>query len=384
MGFFKNVLGTLGKVIGKVLPDKWGNAISGEVDYYRALGQHKDDLNWQANQAELNRQFQRNERLEAQEYDLFMWNANNLYNSPEAQVQRLKDAGINPNSMMGESQYTPSPPTTTPMSGNVASASSPLAPHLLKLSAEIDNIRASTDNTNADTKDKRYELSWKELTQEERYKALVKSNELLDTQIYGIKVDKEIQQKQFMWYSKLSEAELQQMEAATNKLRNDNIFVIQQILTEQERTKLTKQQTATEKERTALTEQQTATEKERTELTNRQIQTEIETAQLLDSQGVATLTNEEKAKVETDILRIQQEFSTITGIPLGTPEFQLDWSLFLQGELWNYYNRAAMKGIEGFTKSLGESAGGRVPSFRGSMPTSNGRTHFNPTRIPPR
>lgn len=44
--------------------------------------------------------FNRQERLEAQQYNLDMWNKQNAYNSPYAQSERLLAAGINPRAVM--------------------------------------------------------------------------------------------------------------------------------------------------------------------------------------------------------------------------------------------------------------------------------------------
>lgn len=44
--------------------------------------------------------FNRQERLEAQQYNLDMWNKQNAYNSPYAQAERLLAAGINPRAVM--------------------------------------------------------------------------------------------------------------------------------------------------------------------------------------------------------------------------------------------------------------------------------------------
>lgn len=54
--------------------------------------------------AQMNNEF--NERMlqKQMDYNTQMWNAQNEYNTPANQVQRLKDAGLNPSLMMGQGQ----------------------------------------------------------------------------------------------------------------------------------------------------------------------------------------------------------------------------------------------------------------------------------------
>lgn len=51
---------------------------------------------------EANKEIQRNQ----QEFDLKMWNLKNFYDSPEQQMLRLKDAGLNPNLVYGSGGVT--------------------------------------------------------------------------------------------------------------------------------------------------------------------------------------------------------------------------------------------------------------------------------------
>lgn len=64
----------------------------------------------QSNTNKMNQQIAREQNL----FDLQMWNKSNLYNSPEEQMKRLEEAGLNPNLVYG--------------SGNVSGQSSSQAP----------------------------------------------------------------------------------------------------------------------------------------------------------------------------------------------------------------------------------------------------------------
>lgn len=70
-----------------------------------------------AQQAELNRQFQKEQTDAQNQWNLDLWNLNNDYNTPANQLKRLQEAGINPNmystyssgsSMTASSSSTPS------------------------------------------------------------------------------------------------------------------------------------------------------------------------------------------------------------------------------------------------------------------------------------
>lgn len=70
---------------------------------------------------------------EGREHDLNMWNLQNAYNTPEMQMQRLKEAGLNPNLMYGSGQAS---------TGN---ADAPKPAHV----ATTSNALASFNNNNA-------------------------------------------------------------------------------------------------------------------------------------------------------------------------------------------------------------------------------------------
>lgn len=90
-----------------------------------------------------NREFQREMLAGEQDFTREMWNANNAYNTPLSQVNRLKLAGLNPSLMYGSMSDA----------GNSTLAGSPggaapnqVAPHVDPLlMAEIDKLRAETE-----------------------------------------------------------------------------------------------------------------------------------------------------------------------------------------------------------------------------------------------
>lgn len=93
----------------------------------------------------------------AYQRDLAQWNRQNEYNSPLAQMQRWKEAGLNPNLIYGGSNSggnaasSPSArvPQTVPVPGMLSNM-----PNMLQMyqdfqlrSAQIDNVKANTDRT---------------------------------------------------------------------------------------------------------------------------------------------------------------------------------------------------------------------------------------------
>lgn len=100
---FKKAAGSFISGFGDSFVPGLGTAVSG------AVGLGEDELNAQY-QAELNekaanKQFARN---------LEMWNLNNAYNDPAAQMERLQKAGLNPNLVYGGGNVTGNTSGSTP------------------------------------------------------------------------------------------------------------------------------------------------------------------------------------------------------------------------------------------------------------------------------
>lgn len=87
-----------------------------------------------------------------------MWHQQNSYNTPEAQMQRYRDAGLNPNLVLGEgnvgsgSASSPAAPATQPRMENVMGNLDPVGDYMRikNASAGIENIQADTDNKRKD------------------------------------------------------------------------------------------------------------------------------------------------------------------------------------------------------------------------------------------
>lgn len=93
--------------------------------------QNKQNQLWQEQQNKHNQLWQESMVDKQNQWNEMMWNRTNDYNSPSAQLQRAKDAGINPNFVVGGNIATAQPmtsssaPSATLPSANLPSGSSP-------------------------------------------------------------------------------------------------------------------------------------------------------------------------------------------------------------------------------------------------------------------
>ena len=167
MGFFKNMFRAAGNLFGNTLSAipglaPIGNTITSEIGKSEARDQLKSEQDWSANQAQLNRDFQREERELTQQWELEQWQREMDYNSPANQMKLAMDAGINPNSVAGAGgNFSPtSAPNSSPMSGSTASSPGSLANSLLLHDPQTANLLANTRKTEAEATGKEIENSY--------------------------------------------------------------------------------------------------------------------------------------------------------------------------------------------------------------------------------
>lgn len=103
----------------------FGAALNGATSLFGLIGQnaqYKRQLRMMREQNDFNRQ----ERIAAQEYQTDMWNKENAYNTASAQRQRLEAAGLNPYMMLnGGSAGVASSASASPMAQGAATPSPP-------------------------------------------------------------------------------------------------------------------------------------------------------------------------------------------------------------------------------------------------------------------
>lgn len=144
MSILSNFLGALGTGVSSSnnpILKGVGRGLSQFVSQYEAEQQDKADKAYNAEQAQINRDFQRDERLATQEY-----------NSPANQLKLAMEAGINPNSVAasGQNPFVP----TQAASGSQASHGGGLASSLLMSDLQAANLMATTRQIQADTRGK--------------------------------------------------------------------------------------------------------------------------------------------------------------------------------------------------------------------------------------
>lgn len=135
---------------GNSLIGSAGSLIGGIVSYFGNKSLQRESNEFNAQQAELNRQFQHQETELARDWQEKFYNQ---YQSPEAMVRQYENAGINPVLVAG--QATNTPPAASGGAGSTASAVTPpyvnmvgvmeQVGKLAMLKAEIANINADTD-----------------------------------------------------------------------------------------------------------------------------------------------------------------------------------------------------------------------------------------------
>lgn len=371
MGFW-NVLGDIGRgalslLGGTGIPIIGGaasalsNWIESEMSEDDAKEQHQDDLDWQHDEAQINRDFQTSEREAAQKFDLDMWNLNNEYNSPEQQVERLIAAGINPASAFGSgnSVATSSPVTTSPMSGSMAGTPNGFASSLLTSSAIVRNLDAQSSLLNQQEKNAEYDLTYNKLTQEDRIKLLKENfnNMKADTgnkevDSYLKSVDATVKEQNAYWYGQKTDNEIQLMKKQLDiqSVQYQKELYYYSHLQPLERQRLNAEindinKSAALKEKQSLSTQQSIYESQHKII---QIDQETDyTAQLSENE-----------QLRQSLLESQKAYSVATGLPLGTQQFEMNYYLYSTGQMWNYYNKAAMEGIDEVFRAPGKALGG--------------------------
>lgn len=274
-------------------------------------------------EAEKNRQFQRDERLASQEFNLDMWHRNNEYNSPANQLKLMKEAGINPNSLKGNSFVSSSPVETSPMSGTPTAMPSDASgaflgrsPAMLGSIGNIINSVSTARKAETESALNQYSLDWNRLSESDRLKELKTNIKYQESHINGIlkkaHLDemsaKEIEERT-KWISRLNDAELKlKMQSLTN-LYNQNIEFI----------KNSEQQRKESESNIALNEQRISESEANVELSKRQ--------------GTYVESQTHKHESENLMLKLETQFADELGMPIGTSDEQFYFKLWKQGLL---------------------------------------------------
>ena len=320
MGFFNKLGSAVSSVLGSTgipIVEDIGAGLQSYFGQELAEDQLKNEQNFNAYQAQLNRDFQREEREATQDFNLMMWEKNNEYNSPAAQLQRAKDAGINPNAVLGNSVASP-PVTSSPMSGSAASSSASIASSLLLQDAQLANLMAQARKTNSDADINEQEYAYNNVTFADRVNSLRYANEETKARLNKIISDTDIQQKTFEIFARKSEEELNALREQVNKIR--------------------------------------------VEIDNARKQGNI-----LDKQGTLLDKQIDNQDIQNSLSRLQLQFSAASGVPAGTPIDEALWKTVVNGEFDSLvdifiqnvedYGKSQLNRIEGYArKAVGDKA----------------------------
>lgn len=314
------------------------NIGTGIFDRINAKKQDAKDKAWNAEQAQLNRDFQREEREQTQDFNVDMWNMNNAYNSPAEQVKRLVEAGINPSAAFGGNSYSPaqsSPVTSSPMSGSTASTGG-LASSMYTaggINANFaSNLQALASAKEAETQGNlnQYNLDWNKMTEKQRLKQLDTNIKYQEAQINGVLVKADLDkmstkqiEENTRWIGKLNQAELDlKMQTLTN-LYNENAELLksgaQNRKESEQRIKESEQRINESESKIAVNNQSILESQSRTK--GQDLENDI-----LEEEG-------KQAEYETALKELEKTVSSELGLPLGSSEQILMWKLWKKGEL---------------------------------------------------
>lgn len=151
MGGFLGSLDPVSAVLGGV------SAVTNAFTAYQNSKNVKKQIQAQKEENALNRQFNHDEAELSRQYNTEMVDKANAYNTPQANVQRLMDAGLHPSLAYGNLGNTAMVTGSTSQQASTQNSVSPVIPDLSSLSniakdiAEIDLIKAQTKKTESDT-----------------------------------------------------------------------------------------------------------------------------------------------------------------------------------------------------------------------------------------
>lgn len=250
--------------VGKGIASLWNKATGSDL-----TNAERQTMDWNAAQAQENRNFQSAEAEKARQWQEDYYNQ---YESPQAKIRQYEDAGLNPALLYGQNIGSGTAPSTSVPAGDSASVGLPSsgAGDLLsfigqmmsikslinKNNADADNAAADAENKRADTGLKQQQKEWNpKLFQSEIDKNEANAANLLagvkvaEEQVNKLIADENLIASQINLNEQQAQLILQQcnktaIEAANERLKSagiksNNRLIAQQVLTEIARTSLT-------------------------------------------------------------------------------------------------------------------------------------------------
>lgn len=283
--------------------------LSSHIGSNRAQGIRTGDIAYDQFSKWQDWQYNTAERLAVQQWEEEMWNKQNEYNSPANQLRLAKEAGINPNAIFGNGNpFEPASGLSgSPMSSPGSSfggSSSGLASSLLMQDANNINAFANARKAIADADISETEAKFSKETYNARVKQVEGIAQKVFKELNMLDLDADIKQKTYDWFARKSDVELQQMSTQLNTMRNEAIASGMQLDTIRlEQGKLVYD----------IAQSQANIENTIQDTANMAVQSEI-------------------LQSEAELKEMELKFSSITGVPVGTPEFNVLYTLWSQGK----------------------------------------------------
>lgn len=286
--------------------------------------QAKKEREFNAEQAQINRDWQAEQNQIAYEQNLAQWNRENEYNSPEAQVQRLIDAGINPNAISGD------------VSGNLAGSS----PQMQTGSGAQASTPGSYAGQLAQTLGNSVNTMWQ--------------NELLRKQVEGQGIDNsykaQLNQEQidmikaqtdkFIKDAEVSEEEKYRLRAATNQLIQMTPEQVNALTVSIEETR---QRIDNMKQEKKVMEANEANIEADTELTEAKTGETLKNTEVLDATKNEINERVGLAKQQNEINKSYLNYIKVTGAPMGLAEYEA---------VYYYYQKSGKNLVSDFSSSV--------------------------------
>lgn len=216
--------GAVGKITGSDLLTGGTSLLGSLIGAGAGLIQGAQERKFNARQAALNREFQTSEREAAQEWNLEQWNRENEYNTPEAQMQRMVAAGINPNiaaQAIGGNATSPGQVRTSGQSGSQASAPGSIAGSLMDIVGNSVNTMWQNINQQRDAEGKETDNAWKDrLYGKQMEEADARITEMLSSAAKNDQ-DRKNAEETGKWIAQRSEAEIKVMNQTLTNLKKE-------------------------------------------------------------------------------------------------------------------------------------------------------------------
>ena len=207
-----------------------GSVISSAIGAIAGASQAKKEREFNAKEAEKNRDWQTAEREATQEFNLDMWNKNNEYNSLSSQIERAKEAGVNPNSIISGGTTTPiaNPVVSQAGAGSQASVSGSYAPALANNISNIGLNTAQSLQALANARLTDWQTNFYKKTEQQRIKLIDQEFDKNEAQIMswvadaGLKDANASSVRESMRYiGRMNEAQLKEIEAKFAVYQNE-------------------------------------------------------------------------------------------------------------------------------------------------------------------